>query len=258
MQKSCKYCGKKFETKKGHNNQMYCCKSCSVKDRHVEDIGLFREEIDDYIKKYVLGLIITDGCLSKNGERVFICISLKDFKMIERIRDLVCPNKKVYKDGNNYQVKWRNENDVKYLNDIGIHERKTFDVVLPMFNENMWHLIRGIFDGDGCVYYSTTFDKKMNKEYTYAYVTFTTASEKFAYQLNKFLNQNNITSKIYIDKRNSDRKNLTFYIKIFKKESVLLFRNLIYQDCNNWYLERKYNKFYNKPPKSIESSDVCA
>ena len=54
MQNNCKYCGKKFETKKGHNNQMYCCKSCSVKDRYIEDIGIFRDEVDDCIKKYIL------------------------------------------------------------------------------------------------------------------------------------------------------------------------------------------------------------
>lgn len=243
IKKFCKYCNKQFETKSGHNNQIYCCKSCSVKDRYVDDIGLFRNDVADYIKKYILGLIITDGCLSKNGDRIFICISLKDFEMIEQIHNLVCPSKKVYKDGNNYQVKWRNEKDVLYLNSVGVYERKTLDVVLPMFDENMWHLIRGIFDGDGCVYYSTTFDKKINKKYTYTYVSFTTASEKFAYQLNEFLNQNNIKSKIYIDKRNCGRKNLTFYIKIFKKESVLLFRNLIYEDRNNWFLIRKHEKF---------------
>ena len=89
MKKNCRYCGNQFETKKGHNDQIYCCKSCSVKDRYTEDIGLFRDGIDDYIKKYILGLIITDGCLSKNGERIFICISLKDFEMIEQIRKLV-------------------------------------------------------------------------------------------------------------------------------------------------------------------------
>ena len=244
MKKNCRYCGNQFETKKGHNDQIYCCKSCSVKDRYTEDIGLFRDGIDDYIKKYILGLIITDGCLSKNGERIFICISLKDFEMIEQIRNLVCPSKKVYKDGSNYQVQWRNENDVKYLNCIGIRERKTFDVTLPIFDFNMCHLIRGIFDGDGCIYYSTTSDKDTNKEYTYPYVSFTTASEDFAYELNEFLNQNNIESKIYTDKRSCGRKHKTFYIKIFKKESVLLFRNFIYKDNDNWFLERKYEKFY--------------
>lgn len=244
MKKNCKYCGKQFKTKNGHNNQIYCCKSCSIKDRHIEDIGLFRDDVEDYIKKYVLGLIITDGCLSKNGERIFICISLKDFEMIEQIRDLVCPNKKVYKDGDNYQVKWRNENDVQYLNSIGIHERKTFDITLPMFNCSMWHLIRGIFDGDGCVYYSTTLDKNTNKKYTYAYISFTTASKDFADKLNEFLNQNNIESKIYMDKRSCGRKNETFYVKIFKKENVLLFRDFIYRDSGNWFLVRKHEKFY--------------
>lgn len=241
--KNYKYCNKEFETKKGHNNQMYCCKSCSVKDRHKEDIGLFRSDVPDTIQKYILGLIITDGCITKRLERTYICISLKDSEMITKIRNLVCPNKKVYRDANNYQVKWRNDYDVQYLDSLGVHERKTFDVQFPIFNKNMWHLIRGIFDGDGCVYHSTLIDKKYNKKYTYAYVSFTTASVSFAIELNKFLQQNNIKSKIYEDKRTSHKKNKTFYIKIFKKQSVSLLKNLMYYECADWLLERKYEKF---------------
>ena len=243
MIKYCIYCNEEFETKNGHNNQIYCGKSCSVKDRYKEDIGLFREEVHDDIQKYILGLIITDGCITKNGERKYICISLKDLYMITMIRDLVCPNKKVYKDGNNYQVKWRNDNDIQYLSDLNIRERKTFDVPFPIFEYNMWHLIRGIFDGDGCVYHSTLTDKKYGREYTYSYVSFTTASESFASGLNDFLQQNNIRSKIYEDKRSDGRKNKTLYVKILEKQSVCLFKNLIYNECKDWYLTRKYNKF---------------
>lgn len=62
-----------------------------------EDEGLFKDDVDDRIQKYILGLIITDGCLTKNGKKFVICISLKDKKMIERIRDIVCSTKKFIK-----------------------------------------------------------------------------------------------------------------------------------------------------------------
>lgn len=241
--KHCKYCGEQFETKKGHPHQEYCCKSCSIRDRYKEDVGLFRDDVPDYIQKYILGLIITDGCITKNGERKYICISLTDFEMIEQIRNLVCPNKKIYKDGSNYQVKWRNDNDVLYLDNLGIRERKTLIVPFPIFEENMWHLIRGIFDGDGCVYYSKQYDRKYGREYVYTFVSVTTASERFARDLNKFLNDNGIESKIYLDSRINERKNITYYISVKKKANVSKLKTLMYKDCNEWALERKLVKF---------------
>ena len=164
--------------------------------------------------------------------------------MIKQIHDLVCPTKKIYQDGNNYQVKWRNSADIKYLDNLNIKERKTYDVKMPIFQNNMWHFIRGVFDGDGCVYNSTTLYKKYNKKYTYQYITFTTASLKFANELNNLLQQNNIRSKVYLDKRIKEaHKNPTYYVKILHIPSVYIFKQLIYDNCKDWRLERKYEKF---------------
>ncbi len=65
MVKNCEYCHKEFKTKRGHNEQKFCSKSCAVSSRFEEDEGLFRDGVDDYIQKYILGLIITDGCITK-------------------------------------------------------------------------------------------------------------------------------------------------------------------------------------------------
>lgn len=159
--------------------------------------------------------------------------------MIEMVRDVVCPQKNIYKDGNNYQVKWRNENDIKFLEDVYIAERKTFTVKFIDFGDYIWHFMRGVFDGDGCVYISKTHDKS-GKDYFYKYVSITTASFDFANGINNFLNSKGIKSKINKDSR--DR--VVYYVKITRKKDVLKFAELIYIDSDCWKLNRKYNIFY--------------
>lgn len=241
MVKICEYCHKEFETKHGHNNQRFCSKSCAISSRFEEDDGLFRDDVDDYIQKYILGLIITDGCITKNGKKFVICISLKDKEMIEQIRNIVCKTKKVYKDGNNYQVKWRNSNDVSYLEKLNITQRKTYTVGVPYFKDNMSHLVRGLFDGDGCVYNSTTIDK--GKKYVYQYIGFTSGSKQFVNDLSIFLTDNNIHFTINEDSRRKDSVNKTYYVKIYKKKDVKKLKNLMYENCNDWKLKRKYDSF---------------
>lgn len=199
MVKNCEYCNKEFETKRGHNEQRFCSKSCAVSSKFKEDEGLFRDDVDDYIQKYILGLIITDGCITKNGKKFVICISLKDKEMIEQIRDIVCSTKKVYKDGGNYQVKWRNSSDISYLEKLNIAQRKTYTVGVPYFENNMSHLIRGLFDGDGCVYKSATTDN--GKEYMYQYISFTSGSKQLIDDLSIFLTNNDIHYTVNEDSR---------------------------------------------------------
>ena len=242
MVKICECCHKEFTTKRGHNNQRFCSKSCAVSSRFEEDEGLFRDDIEDYIQKYILGLIITDGCITKNGQKFVICISLKDKEMIEQIRNIVCKTKKVYKDGNNgYQVKWRNSNDISYLSKLNIVQRKTYTVGVPYFEHNMGHLIRGLFDGDGCVYNDSTIDK--GKKYTYQRISFTSGSKQFVDDLSKFLTDNGIQYKINLDSRRKDCVNKTYYVKIYKQKEVQKLKNLMYENCNEWKLQRKYDLF---------------
>ena len=242
MVKNCEYCHKEFATKRGHNNQRFCSKSCAVSSKFKEDEGLFRNDVEDYIQKYILGLIITDGCITKNGQKFVICISLKDKEMIEQIRNIVCKTKKVYKDGDNgYQVKWRNSNDISYLSKLNIGQRKTYTVGVPYFEHNMGHLIRGLFDGDGCVYNDSTTDK--GKKYTYQRISFTSGSKQFIDDLSMFLTNNGIQHRINLDSRRKDCANKTYYVKIYKQKEVQKLKNLMYENCNEWKLQRKYDLF---------------
>lgn len=244
MIKVCPYCKKEFITRK--SEQICCSKSCAAKLAKPEDIGLFRKEVPDNIKKYIIGLITTDGCIT-GSLSTYIVISLKDKYLIEMIRDIVCPTKNIYKDGTNFQVKWRNERDVRTLNELQITRRKTFTCEFILYDLNIWDYVRGIFDGDGCAYYSTS------NGYKFVFISFSTASINFAKKLNDFLNDNGIESKIYPDCRNREM----YYVKIFKKKSVILFKNKIYSYHTKWKLDRKYEILNNYNDDVCRTSTKC-
>lgn len=207
--------------------------------RNIDDVGIFyNDAIDDGVKSYILGLILTDGCIRSNGFSKSICISLKDEYMINMIRNVACPTKKVYKDGNNRQVVWRNARDIEFLANVNVAERKTYTVRLPTVND-MSALIRGIFDGDGSVFTSVTHDNKFNRLYKYTYVSITSGSGLFLYDIQNFLKEIDVSSRIVVDKRHKS----TSQLRITRKNDVKKFKNFIYTDETIWKLERKYDKF---------------
>jgi hypothetical protein len=238
--KKCEYCGKEFLINR--KEQKCCSEMCGHKNRYKkEDEGIFgNDNISKEVKAYILGLIVTDGCISRtnnSGESFRITISSIDGYLMEQIRLLACKNKKLYRDGNNYQVKWRNTFDVQYLKSLNINERKSSNVPFPNIDEDfIWHLIRGIFDGNGCIYYSKTYFKE--DYYLYKYISFTTGSFVFAEGLKYIFDKYNILSHIYKEKKSN-----CFYVKIFRSQDVKQFYQLIYKDSENWKIIRKYNKF---------------
>lgn len=94
----------------------------------------------------------------------------------------------------------------------------------------MSHLIRGIFDGDGCIYKSKTICK--GKEYMYRYISFTSGSKTFVNDLSNFLTNINIHFVINEDSRRKNNINKTYYIKIYKEKDVLKLKNLMYENCD--------------------------
>ncbi len=241
MEKKCLKCGKLFTVKNGHYGQICCSRSCAVSSRYPEDLGVFRDDVDSSIQNYILGLIISDGCMTRNRNVEKVCISLNDYEMIEQIRNLACPTKKIYQAGKNFQVIWRNSNDWSYLNSQGIHERKTYSVGLDTSNPLVSHVIRGIFDGDGCIYESKTNDHKYGRIYSYKVVSITSGSKKLIDDIGVVLDNHGIRYSVNTDSRRTVNK--TYYLKIRRKSEIQNFKNWIYENSSQWKLLRKYSKF---------------
>lgn len=111
---------------------------------------------------YILGFYTGDGCISKNGNRLFLSFSIleKDIEILEFIRNKINPNRpinryaKTQKSGyisNFASFKTTNETICRDILNMGFKLNKTYNMVLPNIpNEFKPDYLRGYFDADGC------------------------------------------------------------------------------------------------------------
>lgn len=237
MIKVCEYCKKEYKT--DNRKQKCCSRTCARKNTYTPDNSIFENGLNN-TNAYILGLIYSDGCLyySNHTKRYRITLSSKDKELMDEIHLLMTPKKKLYKDNKNFQIVTSNEEDIKFVQNLGLMERKTKSLTFPKIEkEYLSHFIRGFFDGDGCVYKSKTYSNGI--EYTYVYVSICCASYDFIKELSDILNDLGINNVINIDKR---RKEPFYLLDIKRKDDSKKFRDFIYQDAE-MYLDRKKNIF---------------
>lgn len=243
----CNKWSKEFLTRK--REQKFCSRSCANSNswinRKISDKSIFANGIKE-VSSYILGIILSDGCLSynKHSNRYRITISMNDYELIEFLRSRYSPTKKLYEyinakgNGITYTFITTNDYDIRLLKQLGINERKSKNLVFPKVEKSyMNHVIRGIFDGDGSVYVNKT--KSNNKLYKYLNASITTGSEIFADDLIKILNNNSISAHKVKDSR---KDKMIWYVKIYSKTDVKKFYDYIYSDCI-LCLSRKKNLF---------------
>lgn len=238
--RKCKKCNTEFETRK--KDQQCCSKRCanslSSANRITIDESAFNENIDTSDKAYLLGYIFSDGCLSydKHSKRERITIVSNDLQIIKEFHKIMTPQKSIYQQGKSYKIVSNNFNDIRLLKEYGVSYNKSLTIEFPLIeNALLPDFIRGIFDGDGCVYINKT--RSNNIFYEYLNVSFTTGSLRFANGLIDALALFNIKARL-----NKDCRKNIYYVKIQSKSNIKRFFDLIY--CNNSLrLERKYNTF---------------
>ena len=185
---------------------------------------------------YVLGIILTDGNIAKNSG--LISISMKEGDHLEKIRKMI---------DTEHPVKYQEQIDLftlgfgrKKMTDsllkLGITSKKSFKVKFPAVpDENLPHFIRGVFDGDGSVFFEAGSKTSPLR------VSFTSASKAFMTTLEEKLHLHAGVSKRTIYE--THRRNIAYYIRYCHKDSLKFFDYIYAGADESMWLERKHRKF---------------
>lgn len=179
---------------------------------------------------YFIGILATDGCIHKS--KISVQFSKENSEILSHWRKFLDNkvNIKTFtrkKDNRTYyEVSFKSQPIADYLRNFGITERKTFTLKLPYIN---WNIIRGVFDGDGCL----TVDKRTMNSWRFEICS---ASIDFIHQLNDFLVENRLHPIVTKEKN-------YYNISIGKLTELYYIYTNIYKD-SSCFLLRKYEKFW--------------
>lgn len=206
------------------------------------------DSIDTEEKAYWLGFLVADGWIGKNDKAnagvVGVELQYGDINHLKKFNKSIQGNYKITdrwrtcsisknKEKRNHSCVLRIFSLTMYnsLVNLGFTNNKSFDGDIPQLREDLVrHFVRGYFDGNGCVCYTT-------KSFV---VNFTTASKKICDKLIEILKKVGFNAKLY--QYNNENQTIMYrpYISSFKDK--LAFLDWIYKDCNI-YLDRKYQKY---------------
>lgn len=175
---------------------------------------------------YAVGLIATDGCLSKDGRH--IDFTSKDQDLISTFRECLGLKNKIGTKRSGFTCKkeyYRLQfGDVSFYNWLCVvglspHKSKTLgELIIP--DKFFFDFLRGCFDGDGTIF--AYWDKRWHSSYMY-YVAFASASIDYLEWLQRTIFKLlNINGKI----RGSNK--ICYQLAFAKQGSRILFNKMFY------------------------------
>lgn len=192
---------------------------------------------------YAIGLIVTDGSLSKDGRH--IDFTSKDSDLIETflcalgIQSKISTKRGGYDGSTNcYRVQIGDVHFYRFLESIGITQRKskTIGAVDLIPKKYFPDFLRGLLDGDGHFY--SYWDPRWKSSFMY-YAVFNSASKKHIHWL-----QETIENLYHLNGHiTSAKKRSLFSLKYAKSESGVLIKTLYYRQ-DILCLERKRLKIF--------------
>ena len=188
---------------------------------------------------YAIGLLVTDGCLSKDGRH--IDFTSKDLDQINNFQKCLGINLKIGKKNNSrgssaFRVQIGDVLFYKFLQEIGLAQAKSLilnEIKVPEIH--FFDFLRGCFDGDGSSY--SYWDPRWKSSFMF-YVEFSSASKLFIYwimgEIKKKVGVMGIITK-------SKSKNPCYLLRYAKKSGLEIIKKMYYNP-NVVCLPRKLKK----------------
>jgi transposase-like protein len=193
---------------------------------------------------YAIGLITTDGCLSRNGRH--LTMTSKDTDQLETVRRCLGITARITLSTNPrpcYRLQWSDVVFHRRLTDIGLMPQKSLRLgPLRVPDEWMRDFFRGCLDGDGSIVTYTdrynTF-KKSTYVYTRVYLSLVSASPRFVEWLRETLRRvAGVSGEVSI--RRLEGRNDIWRLRYAKREALQLLR-WMYDRPDVPCLRRKYD-----------------
>ena len=190
--------------------------------------------LDTSEKAYWVGFLAADGCVNDVYKTLLLALTLKiaDKSHIEKFRDCLKSNRRIYTDSRVATLHIRNNHICKALAQYGVIPRKSLVLEFPhnIPESLMSHYMRGFIDGDGC--WSGHPDKS-----NYA-LSVCSGSRKFLVEFRKTLMQHCNLSKAKIYTHVAHGR--SYHFGYGGRLQVAKIANFIYRDAT-MYLDRKWN-----------------
>ena len=174
---------------------------------------------------YAVGLLATDGCLSRDG--LLVDLSSKDREQLENYckclgSDFTIGEKWNCVGDKCLRIQIKNRIFYDFLLSIGLTQKKSLTMgAIKVPSEFFFDFLRGCFDGDGCFY--SYWDLRWRSSHMF-YVEFISASIKHVNWLRGELN-NKIGVVGHISK---SANNSAFQLRYAKKEAVEIINEMYY------------------------------
>lgn len=201
---------------------------------------------------YVIGLLATDGCLSKDGRHVIMRSS--DIQLLETFKECLNITDKITETFNNgfakkpsYRVQPSMAQFYRWLLKIGLTPAKTYTIgALDIPDKYFRDFLRGHLDGDGSIMgYTDSYNAYKNPKYIYTriWLKFVSASAKHMKWLrSRILQITGRAGHMSEDHSTHPRKTTNMWILKFGKGDSINLLNWIYYDTNLPCLQRKRKK----------------
>lgn len=204
----------------------------------------FFQEINCEENAYFLGLLIADGNVFKDNTgrqaSISITLDLKDEYMLQKFKEVLQADTSIGYDGRGCgQIAVRSNIMAEDLAKYGVIPRKSYHTYLPEIpNQYMWHVLRGIFDGDGSILAKPSPNKDGHNRFLHS-ISFC-GTHKLMEDISNYLSENlafkqKPTVYDYKDRQLSE-------LKIQNIDDIYLFGTYIYKGATI-FLDRKYKTF---------------
>jgi intein/homing endonuclease len=191
--------------------------------------------------------LLTDGYITDNGWQMRLMLKRHDRDVLEKIKKLMKFSGKIYDSEHNDGRKFSylricRKEIVQDIFSLGMaRHNKTFNTVLPTVPEYVfWDLVRGIFEGDGCIRHRT-------KNTNVLEITICGATKQFIIDLQSALEKCGIFMRLSVNnsgvytittRSNADALRLCYFMYANTDESIRMNRKFeVYKNYINTYYD---------------------